>query len=84
MAYSEKTARRLEKYVIKLIRSQPKWIRRLFHSDEMVFVVDDNDGTICVHCKETVSKDQREQAGRVIKKYMDEHPLPKFEPLVVQ
>lgn len=83
MSYGEKTARELTKYVKKLVKCQPGWLRNLFDTDEICFVVEDS-GLIQVACKESLAKGTATQALKLIVKYMEKHPSPALGVLNIQ
>lgn len=83
MSYSEQTARELSRYVRKLVKRQPNWLRNLFDTDEICFVVEDN-GLIQVACKESLEKGTASHALRLIVKYMEKYPSPVLGVLNIQ
>jgi len=83
MGYSEKTAREIEKYIRKLVKCMPKWLQHKFHTEQIVFIIED-DGSLSVQCTENVSKQLREKAGDKIYAYMAKNTCPAIKVLEVQ
>lgn len=83
MAYSEKTQRELDKYTRKLVRAMPRWIRKLFNTNKLLFQVDKN-GALELCCVESIKQEHRDKVGHAVYKYMDENPCKAFGVLSVE
>lgn len=82
--YSEKTQRQLDRYTRKLVRSQPRWIRKLFDSEKVFFVVDKTDGSLGIMCTEKLPEKVKDRLSLSISRYMDEHPCVAIKKVEVQ
>ena len=73
MTFSEKTARAIDKYTRRLVRRQPQWIRTLFETERIVFVVDD-DGLLSLSVDESLPLDKKNLAALMIGRYIEKYP----------
>lgn len=70
---SDTTTKALEKYVVTLVKKQPKWLREMFEVVDVHFVLDET-GELILSFHETVDEEVRNKACRLIGKYLDKHP----------
>ena len=80
---SEKSARNLSKYVNKLVRRQPYWLRKLFEEDNICFSCEE-DGTLCLAVSENLPVATKRNARRLIARYMETHPCTTLEEKVFE
>lgn len=80
MIFSEKTARRVDQYIITLVRRQPSWLRKLFDEEKVVFVCDEFTGSLCLNVDAELKEDVKQNAQRLIAKYIDKHPCKALMP----
>lgn len=83
MSYSENEERRRQKYINKLVRSMPRWIKDLFQSEQLFFELDAQ-GTLALACTHDVSQGKRMKAAEKVYNYMDNNPTDTFKVLEVQ
>lgn len=73
MTFSEKTAREITKYIVRLVRRQPFWLKKLFDDDLVCFAAED-DGSLCLSVAEELPEHTKRSARQSIAKYMKTHP----------
>jgi len=73
MTYSEKTQRQVSKYIVKLVRRQPAWLRDMFEREEICFCCED-DGSMVLAISESIEPRLRGTAQVLISKYMKQNP----------
>lgn len=72
---SEKTARILSKYIVKLVRRLPFNYKKLFDEDLVVFCVED-DGSLMLSIAEDLPEHIQRGVRKAVAKYMNTHPCP--------
>lgn len=82
-SYSEKTQREVTRYIVKLVRSQPGWLKTLFEQDKVFFCVEDN-GTLTISIADTIQSQQGEKICKLISQWIDKHPTALFNSTTVQ
>lgn len=73
MSLSEKTARMVSKYVVKLVRRQPVWLRDLFDRESITFGMED-DGSLVLYVDPHLDSRVKNHARILIEKYMKQYP----------
>lgn len=81
--YSEMEERRRQKYVNKLVRSMPRWIKELFAEEKIFFQLDEH-GYLALAAKPEVSQGKRLKAAEKVYNYIDHNPTDSFKVLEVQ
>lgn len=79
---SEKTARAIDRYIHKLVKRQPEWLRLLFDSEQIVFIMDEN-GALALNVDESLDFSKKIQAQRLISQYMTKNPSPAIKTIKV-
>lgn len=74
MMLSDKDARKLGKYVVKMVRKQPEWLRKLFDEDKAVVMVEE-DGSIALYIDQNLDERVKGNARALIADYMDKHEI---------
>ncbi|OQB10446.1 MAG: hypothetical protein BWY21_00367 [Parcubacteria group bacterium ADurb.Bin216] len=82
MNYSENTVREITKYIVRLVKRQPSWLRALFEDESVCFVVDD-DGSLALSVSQDLAKDVTHNVVKLVSKYMEKHPNKALKKLVV-
>lgn len=83
MLLTENQVRSIEKYVKKLVRRQPFWLKEMFQQGQ-IFISLDDDGSINLGVSDGVNKGTADQAAALIAKYMDKNPAPNLIKTVIQ
>lgn len=73
MSFSEKTQRKIGKYIVRLVNRQPEWLRQMFEKEDVCFCYDD-DGSVSLAISEAVEPRIRGNAQKLIAKYMRNNP----------
>lgn len=73
MTFSEKTAREVSRYIVKLVRRLPYWAKKLFDDDMVCFCVED-DGSLNLSVVENLPDWQKRAVRQAVAKYMKTHP----------
>ena len=73
-AYSEKTQRSVDKYIRRLVRRMPPWLRTLFDEERIVFIVDPA-GQLYLNVDESLTERIKGTAQNLINSYIAEHEI---------
>lgn len=73
MILSEKIARNLSKYIVRLVRRQRPWVKVLFDKDMIFFVVEE-DGSLTLRISDEVGPETAAVAKRMIARHMEKFP----------
>jgi hypothetical protein len=73
MEISEATAREINRYFNRLVKMQPGWLKDLFVTERVGFVMDPR-GELQLEMDADLREDQKEHARGLIFKYLQKHP----------
>lgn len=73
MEISKRSIERMEKYITKLVKAQPRWLRNLFDEERVMFVMEDN-GMLQLAVDEKLDDSVKEKAKHFIHTYITHHP----------
>ena len=83
MRFSDKTTRRVERYVVTLVKKQPLWLRKLFESEQVCFSWED-DGTLELSVDQSLPYETKEKARVLIAAYLEKTPCRVLKEHVIQ
>ena len=69
----EKKAREISKYVVKLVRRQPQWLKGLFGNSRVRFAVS-KDGVLYLEVDEALEPRIKTSIDSLIGRYLNNHP----------
>lgn len=73
MQLNKDVIKQIDRYVTKLVRNQPRWLRELFESERIRFVMEAN-SMVLLEVDETLEEALKLKANRVIATYMIKKP----------